>query len=62
NAVVMAEVELPDTRSVPQAPQPPMNITPEMYQLSDEVVPAMMVPLYNAGITNGHDDEEGEHN
>lgn len=54
NAVVFAEVELPDTVSAPQSPQPPMNITPEMYQLSDEVVPAMMVPLYNAGIAAGN--------
>lgn len=50
NAIVVAEIKLPDTLGYPRLPQPPMNITPEMYQLSDEVIPAMMVPLYNAGI------------
>lgn len=54
DAVVIAEVKLPDRLRYPRLPQPPMNVTPEMYQLSDEVVPAMMVPLYNAGIIGGN--------
>ncbi|MFN8375935.1 MAG: hypothetical protein U0694_24065 [Anaerolineae bacterium] len=49
NAVLVAEVNLPETLRSPRSPQPSMNITAEMYQLSDEVIPAMMVPLYNAG-------------
>lgn len=54
NAVIVAEVRLPDTVQRPQTPQPPMNITPEMYRLSDEVVPSMMLPLYEAGIRDGN--------
>lgn len=49
---VLAEVELPNTTPKPDAIQPKMNISEAMYRLTEEIVPAMMVPLYKAGLRN----------
>ena len=50
DGVIVAELDLPDTTPRPEALQPKMNISPEMYRLSDEVIPALMRPLYEAGV------------
>ena len=51
DGVIVAELDLPDTRPRPEASQPNMNISPDMYRLSDEVIPALMLPLYEAGVS-----------
>lgn len=50
DAVVIAAVELAESQPQPQGALPDLNVTPEMYYLSDEAVPAMMVPLYDEGV------------
>lgn len=47
---VLAEIELPDITPQPQTPQPKIDILPETYHISDELVPSMMLPLYRDGV------------
>jgi predicted amidohydrolase len=47
---VLAEVELADTPPQPAGPQPKFGISPMSYVFSDVLIPAMMVPLYRAGV------------
>ena len=50
DAVVIAEVDVPDDAPTPPTARPIFPIAAEMYQLSDEIVPAMMMPLYREGV------------
>jgi hypothetical protein len=57
DGLVIAEISLPDALPRPQTSEPKIPISPEMYRMSDEIVPAMMVPLYQAGVRR----QWGEH-
>jgi len=50
DGVIFAELEIPNSPSKPETAQPPINVSPEVYQFSDEIIPTMMVPLYETGI------------
>lgn len=50
DGVIFAELDLAEQTPQPQTAQPKINIAPEMYQLSDEIIPAMMIPLYEDGL------------
>ena len=39
-----------EVTSQPQTAQPKINVAPEMYQLSDEIIPAMMIPHCKRGL------------
>ncbi len=49
DAIVLAEIDILDAAPTPPTAEPVFPIAAEMYQLSDEIVPAMMVPLYREG-------------
>ncbi|MBN2303359.1 MAG: carbon-nitrogen hydrolase family protein [Anaerolineae bacterium] len=50
DGVVMAEIELSDMRSQPHTTQPKFDIPQEVYHFSDEIMPALMLPLYTEGV------------
>ena len=50
DAVIIAEVDVPDDAPIPPTARPVFPIAAEMYQLSDEIVPALMMPLYREGV------------
>ncbi len=50
DGVVLTEIELPEVMPQPQTPQPTIDVPPAVYQISDEIIPALMVPLYTEGV------------
>ncbi|HEX3049721.1 MAG TPA: carbon-nitrogen hydrolase family protein [Aggregatilineaceae bacterium] len=50
DGVVLAEIELPDVIPQPSTPQPSIDIPQAVYQVSDEIIPSLMLPLYKAGV------------
>jgi hypothetical protein len=41
---------LPDVIPQPQTPQPKIDMPPEVYHVSDEIIPSLMLPLYKEGV------------
>ena len=50
DGVVLAEIELPDIIPQPQTPQPKIDMPQEVYHVSDEIIPSLMLPLYKEGV------------
>jgi N-carbamoylputrescine amidase len=50
DGLVIAEVAFPDLLPTPEGPQPDFSMPEQIYHLSDETIPAMMVPLYKEGV------------
>lgn len=50
DGVVLTEIELPEVMPQPQNPQPKIDMPQEVYQVSDEIIPSLMLPLYTAGV------------
>lgn len=48
--VIVTEVEFPDLLPQPQGIQPVIHMPEEIYHLSDQAIPALMVPLYEEGV------------
>lgn len=50
DGVVLAEIELPDGTPQPQTSQPKFGMPQEVYTVSDEIIPSLMLPLYEEGV------------
>ena len=51
DGIVFADVELADVApSLSETTQPTINIPPDIYHVSDEAIPSMMIPLYKDGV------------
>ncbi len=50
DGVIVAEFKIPDVIPHPQSAQPEIPIDSAVYEISDEVLPALMVPLYKEGV------------
>lgn len=50
DGLILAELDFPDKIPQPETSQPKMNVSSEMYRLADEIVPALMLPLYREGV------------
>jgi predicted amidohydrolase len=50
DGLVMAEVTFTDLLPKPEGPQPGILVSEAIYRLSDETIPATMVPLYKEGV------------